>query len=52
MHQKERVIAPLLERELGIKVVVPPNFDVVVFREHLADYSTTAQLNNLTATSA
>ena len=27
MHQKERVIAPLLEQELGIKVVVPDNFD-------------------------
>jgi hypothetical protein len=31
MHQKERVIAPLLERELGIKVVVPQNFDTDAF---------------------
>lgn len=31
MHQKERVIAPLLEQELGIKVVVPQNFDTDAF---------------------
>ncbi|MEP0885588.1 hypothetical protein NDI49_29105 [Trichocoleus sp. ST-U3] len=31
MHQKERVIAPLLEQELGIKVVVPENFDTDTF---------------------
>jgi hypothetical protein len=31
MHQKERVIAPLLERELGIQVVVPENFDTDAF---------------------
>jgi hypothetical protein len=31
MHQKERVIAPLLEQELGIKVVVPQGFDTDVF---------------------
>lgn len=31
MHQKERVIAPLLEQELGIKVVVPDNFDTDEF---------------------
>jgi hypothetical protein len=31
MHQKERVIAPLLEGELGIKVVVPENFDTDSF---------------------
>jgi len=27
MHQKEKVIAPILARELGIKVIVPPEFD-------------------------
>ncbi|MBF2028749.1 MAG: hypothetical protein IGS48_18635 [Oscillatoriales cyanobacterium C42_A2020_001] len=27
MHQKEAVIAPLLKQELGIEVVVPPNFN-------------------------
>ncbi len=27
MHQKERVIAPILNRELGVKVIVPANFD-------------------------
>ncbi|MCA1992414.1 MAG: hypothetical protein LDL41_10310 [Coleofasciculus sp. S288] len=31
MHQKERAIAPLLEQELGIKVVVPQNFNTDVF---------------------
>ncbi|MBV9386855.1 MAG: hypothetical protein JOZ78_10555 [Chroococcidiopsidaceae cyanobacterium CP_BM_ER_R8_30] len=31
MHQKERVIAPILEQELGIKVIVPPNFDTDSF---------------------
>ncbi|MBW4689109.1 MAG: hypothetical protein KME40_29465 [Komarekiella atlantica HA4396-MV6] len=31
MHQKERVIAPLLEQELGIKVKVPPNFNTDIF---------------------
>jgi ribosomal protein S27AE len=27
MHQKERVMAPILSRELGINVIVPENFD-------------------------
>ena len=27
MHQKERVMAPILSRELGISVLVPENFD-------------------------
>jgi hypothetical protein len=31
MHQKERVMAPLLEKELGIKVRVPPNFNTDLF---------------------
>jgi hypothetical protein len=31
MHQKERVIAPLLEQELEIKVLVPQNFDTDAF---------------------
>jgi hypothetical protein len=31
MHQKERVIAPLLETELGIKVIVPSQFDTDCF---------------------
>ncbi|NEQ20607.1 MAG: hypothetical protein F6K28_15485, partial [Microcoleus sp. SIO2G3] len=31
MHKKERVIVPLLEQELGIKVVVPENLDTDTF---------------------
>lgn len=31
MHQKEKAIAPLLEQELGIKVVVPPNLNTDIF---------------------
>jgi hypothetical protein len=31
MHQKEKVIAPLLEQELGIQVVVPQNFNTDAF---------------------
>ena len=31
MHHKEKVIAPILERELGIKVIVPNNFDTDAF---------------------
>ncbi|MFH7025599.1 MAG: DUF6671 family protein [Heteroscytonema crispum UTEX LB 1556] len=31
MHQKERVIAPLLEQELGIKIIVPQDFNTDVF---------------------
>lgn len=31
MHQKERVMSPLLERELGIKLIVPPDFNTDVF---------------------
>lgn len=31
MHQKERVIVPLLEKELGIKVTVPSNFNTDIF---------------------
>ncbi|ABA23925.1 conserved hypothetical protein [Trichormus variabilis ATCC 29413] len=31
MHQKEKVIAPLLEQELGIKVIVPPDFNTDIF---------------------
>jgi hypothetical protein len=31
MHQKERVIAPILEQELGIKVIVPQDFNTDVF---------------------
>lgn len=27
MHKKEEAIAPILARELGIKAIVPPNFD-------------------------
>ncbi|PMB21063.1 DUF6671 family protein, partial [Fischerella thermalis] len=30
-HQKERVIAPILEAELRMKVVVPEDFDTDVF---------------------
>lgn len=31
MHHKEKVIAPLLQRELGISVTVPPNFNTDQF---------------------
>lgn len=31
MHNKEKVISPLLEQELGIKVIVPSNFDTDSF---------------------
>lgn len=31
MHQKERVIAPLIEQELGIKVIVPTDFNTDVY---------------------
>lgn len=31
MHQKEKVIAPLLEQELGIKIIVPPDFNTDIF---------------------
>jgi hypothetical protein len=31
MHRKEQVIAPILERELGLKVIVPKQFDTDVF---------------------
>jgi len=27
MHEKERVIAPILEKHLGVKIVLPPDFD-------------------------
>ncbi|MCC3441281.1 MAG: hypothetical protein JGK01_05575, partial [Microcoleus sp. PH2017_03_ELD_O_A] len=31
MHQKERVMAPILERELGVIISVPANFDTDAF---------------------
>ncbi len=31
MHQKERVMAPILERELGVKIIVPADFDTDKF---------------------
>jgi ribosomal protein S27AE len=31
MHQKERVIAPILERELGVTILVPADFDTDIF---------------------
>ena len=31
MHQKDQVIAPILENELGLKVVVPPDFNTDIF---------------------
>ncbi|BAY15731.1 hypothetical protein NIES21_15500 [Anabaenopsis circularis NIES-21] len=31
MHKKEKVIAPLLQQELDIKTIVPPNFNTDVF---------------------
>ncbi|MFQ4140743.1 DUF6671 family protein [Chlorogloeopsis sp. ULAP02] len=31
MHQKEKVIAPILEAELGIQVIVPQNFNTDAF---------------------
>ncbi len=31
MHQKEKVIAPLLEQELGLKTIVPSDFNTDIF---------------------
>jgi Zn finger protein HypA/HybF involved in hydrogenase expression len=31
MHRKEQAIAPLLEQELGIKTIVPPNLNTDIF---------------------
>lgn len=31
MHQKEKVIAPIMERELGLQLIVPPDFDTDAF---------------------
>lgn len=31
MHQKEKAIAPLLQQDLGIKVIVPENFNTDIF---------------------
>jgi len=31
MHQKERVMAPILERELGVKIIVPADLDTDSF---------------------
>jgi hypothetical protein len=31
MHQKEQVMAPILEKELGLKAIVPENFNTDVF---------------------
>jgi hypothetical protein len=31
MHQKERAMSPILERELGVKIAVPTNFDTDSF---------------------
>ncbi|MDJ0798921.1 MAG: hypothetical protein QNJ51_19230 [Calothrix sp. MO_167.B12] len=31
MHHKERVIAPILDNELGLKVMVPPGFNTDIF---------------------
>ena len=31
MHQKERVMAPILEGELGIKIIVPPDLNTDLF---------------------
>jgi hypothetical protein len=31
MHQKEQVIAPILEQELGVKVIIPADFNTDIF---------------------
>jgi hypothetical protein len=31
MHHKERVIVPVLQQELGIKCIVPENFNTDIF---------------------
>ncbi|MDZ7960001.1 MAG: hypothetical protein RMY34_19315 [Aulosira sp. DedQUE10] len=31
MHQKEKAIAPILEQDLSIQVIVPPNFNTDIF---------------------
>lgn len=41
MHQKERVIAPIFHRELGVKVIVPANFDTDRFGTFTRDIART-----------
>ncbi|MEG4641299.1 hypothetical protein QUB23_32890, partial [Microcoleus sp. Aus8_D4] len=31
MHHKERVMAPILKRELGVKILIPADFDTDAF---------------------
>jgi hypothetical protein len=41
MHQKEQVIAPILEEELGVKVIVPANFNTDIFGTFTRDIQRT-----------
>ncbi|MBW4508216.1 MAG: hypothetical protein KME64_17130 [Scytonematopsis contorta HA4267-MV1] len=41
MHQKEQVIAPILQEELGIKVIVPTNFNTDIFGTFTRDIERT-----------
>lgn len=41
MHGKEKVIAPILEKELGLKIIVPDNFDSDQFGTFTRDIART-----------
>jgi hypothetical protein len=41
MHKKEQVIAPILQEELGIKVIVPTNFNTDIFGTFTRDIERT-----------
>ena len=41
MHGKEKVIAPILEKELGVKVILPQNFDSDQFGTFTGDKART-----------
>lgn len=54
-HGKERVLAPILERELGVRCIIPDDFDTDVFgtfsgeKERLTDPLSTARQKSLEA---
>lgn len=49
MYHKEKVIAPILEQELGIKVIVPQDFDTDRFGTFL-DFGQKRQMFALSLT--
>lgn len=46
MHQKEQVIAPILEQRLGVKVIVPQGFDTDQFGTFTRDIKRTGDQQN------